>query len=133
MRTLVKSSGVAVLGAALAMASAVLATPASASDVGITAYTPEGLCGSGYTRAGSHALPGATVWLMRASSNRKCVVTIKTASVGTETWTGAAVGSAVDRGYYRYYAGPVKQQVRCAYWGGSHGSTTWVSPTQYCN
>lgn len=33
----------------------------------------------------------------------------------------------------RYYAGPVKQQVRCAYWGGSHGDATWVSPSQYRN
>jgi hypothetical protein len=132
MRKLVKSSGVAVVGAALALTGVVLATPASASDVGAAAYTPEGLCGAGYTRVASHALPGATVYLLKASSNRKCVVTIKTSSVGTATWVGALLGSAVDRGYYRYYAGPVKQQVRCADWGGSSGDSVWVSPTPYC-
>lgn len=119
------------LGAALAMAGAVLATPTSASDVGVAVYTPEGLCGSGYTRAGSHGLSGATIQLMKASSNRKCVVTIKTASVGTATYTAAYLGSGIDDGDYRYYAGPVKQQVRCAYWGGQHGTSRWISPTQY--
>ncbi|MEU0877419.1 hypothetical protein ABZ345_02375 [Lentzea sp. NPDC005914] len=133
MRKLVKSGGVAVIGAALALAGTVLATPANASDVGITVESPEALCGSGYTRAASHAISGATVYLSKASNNRKCVTTIKTASRGTATRTAAWIGqAAIDDGFYRYYAGPVRVPAPCVIWGGRHGNSVWESPTPYC-
>jgi hypothetical protein len=127
--------GLAAITAAISLAapaSAEVAQASSTDDV-VVAYTPEGLCGSIYTRAASHAISGATIYLMRATNHRKCVVTIKTQSVGTPTYTAAYLGAALDDGDYRYYAGPVNQQLTCARWGGQHRASFWISPTPYCD
>ena len=122
---------VAVFSFVLAMGSA---APAHAANP----YTPQGVCGSGYSIQRSHALNGARVYqLYNGSTN--CVVTIKTASVGKATRTTAGLqvaGSnwAYDTGDYKYYAGPVKQYAagKCVRYFGYHGGTAYTSPWGNC-
>jgi eukaryotic-like serine/threonine-protein kinase len=102
------------------------------------AYTPQGVCGSGYYVQRSHRLPGAVAYQLY-NGTYNCAVTIKTASVGTATRTTAGLqvtGSswAYDTGNYRYYAGPVKQYGRgkCVRFFGFHGGQNYTSPWGNC-
>ncbi|WP_067134188.1 hypothetical protein [Microtetraspora malaysiensis] len=113
-----KSAKTALVAAGLAVG-AFTVSPAPAIAA---AYSPEGVCGTGYARVsdGSRAIKtpsGSTfghVYLLYNSSNGyNCVVTIKDSYVGTATRTIATLevkGSkpVSDDKSYKYYAGPVK-------------------------
>jgi len=119
---------------AVAVGAALTLTPGQAQ----AAYTPQGLCGSDYYVQRSHALPGARVYQLYNGSHN-CVVTIKTASVGTPTRTTAGLqvegqGWSYDNGSYRYYAGPVKARAagKCVRYFGYHGGDNYMSPWGNC-
>jgi hypothetical protein len=102
------------------------------------AYTPQGVCGSGYYVQRQHALPGAVAYQLY-NGTYNCAVTIKTASVGTPTRTTAGLqvtGSdwSYDTGDYRYYAGPVKLygKGKCVRYFGFHGGQSYTSPWGNC-
>ncbi|HSX01863.1 MAG TPA: serine/threonine protein kinase [Candidatus Saccharimonadia bacterium] len=112
---------------------------AGSAQASANPYTPQGVCGSGYTVQRSHVLNGAVVYQLY-NGTYNCVVTIKTAQIGTATRTTAGLqvsGSdwAYDTGDYRYYAGPVKQYGRgkCVRYFGYHGGTSYTSPWGNCN
>ncbi|MET7330471.1 spore-associated protein A [Nonomuraea sp. NPDC005650] len=98
----------------------ILTTPAMAA-----AYTPEGLCGSGYHVVDSLPLKhrtlsgtGGRVYLLyNNSTGYNCAVTIKSVAVGTATNTAATILVQTtgdnftrheDDGDYKSYAGPVR-------------------------
>lgn len=129
------------LGSALAFGLAVpVIAVATASAAGAAAPTPQSTCGSGYRTIDNHKLTGAVIYLTYNSGNGyNCVVTIKTAGVGSPTYTAATLavqgdGSALDDGDYRSYAGPVRLLARgkCIRWGGAHRSSSWVSGWSHC-
>jgi hypothetical protein len=102
------------------------------------AYTPQGICGSGYYVQRRHALPGAVAYQLY-NGTYNCAVTIKTASVGKPTRTTAGLqvtGSnwSYDVGDYRYYAGPVKLfgRGKCVRFFGFHGGQNYTSPWGNC-
>ncbi|MEV4469938.1 M23 family metallopeptidase [Nonomuraea salmonea] len=105
-------------------------------------YTPQEVCGSGFSVIDSAALGSdGTVYLLYNSSNaNNCVVTLKAKSLGTATATSAYLevqGSTrkTDSGNFAYYAGPVKAAARatCVKWGGKAGSTAYNSPWEHCS
>ncbi|MEV4565289.1 M23 family metallopeptidase [Nonomuraea sp. NPDC049419] len=105
-------------------------------------YTPQEVCGSGFSVIDSAALGSdGTVYLLYNSSNaNNCVVTLKAKSLGTATATSAYLevqGSTrkTDSGNFGYYAGPVKAaaQATCVKWGGKAGSTAYDSPWEHCS
>ncbi|MFI2640256.1 serine/threonine protein kinase [Streptomyces sp. NPDC018610] len=133
-RTTMPKSRIAAVGVT-SMALALGATIGFAGTA--SAATPQGVCGSGYTVRGSHTLgsgPNATVYLLRNGTNA-CVVTLKTGSsigntVEIGAWIGAADGySNADVGKYGTYAGPIKLNSSCVYWGGHYGSSSWYDKT----
>jgi hypothetical protein len=109
----------AVLGVSIATAVATFGAPAQAAP---NPYTPERACATDFggtwsrTTDGHRNVTTATgakwgdVYLMyKSSTGENCVATIKTAFVGTSTYTEAWLlvqGSTwkVDRDTYRYYA-----------------------------
>ncbi|MGW4641008.1 N-acetylmuramoyl-L-alanine amidase [Sphaerisporangium sp. NPDC004334] len=104
-------------------------------------YTPEQVCGTGYSVIDSAALgTSGTVYLLYdTSSGRNCVATIKSTSLGTATATSAYLevqGSTriTDSGDFAYYAGPVRAAAadKCVKWGGKAGSSTYDSPFEHC-
>jgi hypothetical protein len=102
------------------------------------ASTPEGACGSGYSRQESHALSGAVVYLLY-NGTYNCAVTIKTSSIGIPTKTTAGLqvtGSdwSYDTGTYGYYAGPVKLygKGKCVRYFGYHGGVSYTSAWGHC-
>ncbi|MEU6439320.1 serine/threonine protein kinase [Streptomyces sp. NPDC047046] len=120
---------------AIGVASTVLALGATIGLAGTaSAATPEGACGSGYSVRGSHNLGKATVYILR-NGTTACIVTLKTGSaVGNSVEIGAWIGDAsgysnADVGKYGTYAGPIKLNSSCVYWGGNYGSTSWYDKT----
>ncbi|MEV7806447.1 hypothetical protein AB0O28_26220 [Microbispora sp. NPDC088329] len=122
-----RSASTVVAAAALAVGGLV-ANPAYAISAG---YSPEGVCGSGFGRVsdGSRAVKtssgrvfGHVYLLYNRSTKQNCVVTIKSAYVGTATRTSATLETQTrrhrdepvrtarktDSRKYKYYAGPVK-------------------------
>ncbi|GAB3878748.1 hypothetical protein GCM10027612_03340 [Microbispora bryophytorum subsp. camponoti] len=104
-------------------------------------YTPQEVCGSGYSVIDSAALGTAgTVYLLYNSGNgNNCVVTMKKTSLGTATATTAYLevqgrSRVTDSGSYGYYAGPVRASAadKCVKWGGKAGSSTYDSPFEHC-
>ncbi|MFC4535231.1 N-acetylmuramoyl-L-alanine amidase [Sphaerisporangium dianthi] len=104
-------------------------------------YTPEEVCGSGYSVIDSAALGSSgTVYLLyNASSGYNCVTTIKSTSLGTATATSAYLevqGSTriTDSGNFAYYAGPVRASAadKCVKWGGKAGTSVYDSPFEHC-
>ncbi|MFF3672223.1 M23 family metallopeptidase [Microtetraspora malaysiensis] len=104
-------------------------------------YTPEQVCGSGYTVIDSAALGSAgTVYLLYNSSNGyNCVTTLKRTSLGTNTATSAYLevqgkSRVTDSGNFGYYAGPVRASAAgtCVKWGGSAGGVSYNSPLSHC-
>lgn len=104
-------------------------------------YTPQQVCGSDYSVIDSAALGtvGRVYLLYDASDQNNCVVTLKSASVGTPTATSAfltveGASRVTDSGSYAYYAGPVRRFAggTCVQWGGSMGSTAYESPFEHC-
>jgi eukaryotic-like serine/threonine-protein kinase len=109
-------------------------------------YTPTQVCGSGYqvidsaTLKGSDgALRGRVYLLYKTSSGDNCVVTMKTASVGSKTAVSAYLEvqgrtRSTDSGSFAYYAGPVRATAAgvCVKWGGSAGGASYGSPFEHC-
>lgn len=100
-------------------------------------YSPTTLCGSGYSVIDSHALTGATIYLLY-NSGSNCVVTMATADKGavamnaTLSVQGGASGS--DPGNYHWYAGPVRESAAaaCVEWGGAYNGASWTSSWSHC-
>ncbi|MGV9305670.1 M23 family metallopeptidase [Nonomuraea sp. NPDC004354] len=104
-------------------------------------YTPQEVCGAGYSVIDSAALGSSgTVYLLYNSGNGyNCVATMKSTSLGTATATTAYLevqGSAriTDSGNFSYYAGPVRAAAagKCVRWGGKAGTATYDSPLEHC-
>ncbi|GAA1254899.1 M23 family metallopeptidase [Sphaerisporangium rubeum] len=103
-------------------------------------YTPEEICGAGYTTIDSAALTGGRTYLLYNSANgNNCVTTLKTTAPGTEASMSAflepqGASRTTDSGSYGYYAGPVKRTAagQCVKWGGSIGGSSYTSPFEHC-
>jgi hypothetical protein len=104
-------------------------------------YSPEEVCGSGFTAIDSQSLTGGSIHLLyNSGTGQNCVATLKSTSLGTASAVSAFVepegGSrTTDSGSYAYYAGPVKVSAPgvCVRWGGSVGSSTYTSPFEHCD
>ncbi len=108
---------------------------------GTNPYTPEEVCGSGYSVVDSAALGtvGRVYLLYNSGNGYNCVTTLKFVSLGTPSAVSAFLepeGSSrtTDSGSFSYYAGPVKRSApnTCVKWGGSVGSTSYTSPFEHC-
>ncbi len=114
--------------------------PDSIGGSASNAYTPTGVCGSGFGVIDSHGLSGGKVYLLwNESSGENCVVTIKTSNVGSPSPMSASLQiegdtQATNSGNFSYYAGPVTRYAsnRCVKWGGSVGSSFWESSFGHC-
>ncbi|MDH2429674.1 M23 family metallopeptidase [Sphaerisporangium sp. TRM90804] len=103
-------------------------------------YTPQEVCGSGFTVIDSAALTGGRTYLLyNAGNGNNCVATLKTTNLGSSTSTSAFLepqgeSRTTDSGNYAYYAGPVKRAAagQCVKWGGSITSSTYTSPFEHC-
>ncbi|GAA1266603.1 peptidase M23 [Planotetraspora silvatica] len=103
-------------------------------------YTPEEVCGGGYTVIDSAALTGGRTYLLYNSGNGyNCVVTLKTTNLGSASAMSAflepqGASRTTDSGSYGYYAGPVRRAAsgQCVKWGGSNGSSSYTSPFEHC-
>lgn len=103
-------------------------------------YTPTEVCGSGFSVIDSHGLSGGRVYLLwNGGSGQNCVVTLKTSNVGSPSSVSASLQveggtMTTDSGSFSYYAGPVKKSAsnQCVKWGGSVGSSSWMSPFEHC-
>ncbi|MGB3439261.1 MAG: M23 family metallopeptidase [Actinophytocola sp.] len=112
----------------------------STNNCGGNPYSPEEVCGSGFSVIDQAALTGGRVYLLYNSGNsNNCVVTLKSTSLGAASPVSAFLepqsGSrTTDSGSFAYYAGPVKKSApgTCVKWGGSVGSSTYTSPFEHC-
>lgn len=103
-------------------------------------YTPQQVCGSGYSVIDSQAVTGGRIYLLYNSSNGyNCVVTLKSTKVGTPSAVSAFLevqgqSRVTDSGNFSYYAGPVRKAAAktCVRWGGSVGSSSYTSPFEHC-
>ena len=131
MRRLPLTFTLAVMGAALA----VTALPASAAT---NPYSPQEVCGPGYrviehkrlTAFSNAKVHMATAYLLySAVTGNNCSVTLKRRAIGKPTYTtsilkkrgtGNPYHAQVDRGWFKYYAGPVYVNApgRCVRYGG---------------
>lgn len=128
---------------ALAFSLSLAAMPAVTAHAASNPYTPAGVCnseapGSGYYVQRSRALNGATVYQLYNGSYN-CVVTIKSASVGSPTLTNACVkvtgkGWNCNSGNFTHYAGAVWYYGKglCAKYFGYHGGVSYESPWGNC-
>lgn len=157
-----KTSVVAGVTAAAA-AAVTLAMPAQAdagSAQGPNPYKPHAVCGSGYKIVNHFDIRTADVYLMRnRQKNTNCVVTLKKKDLGRPTpvtaslhravdgrpATGAGLGS-IERGSFKYYAGPVYVQATgalrlgnarrlesCVFWAGSTSRDVDPGTWMHCN
>lgn len=102
-------------------------------------YTPQEVCGSGYSVIDSAALGTAGRVYLLYKSGYNCVATIKNVSVGSPSSMSAFLEvqggtRSTDSGSFSYYAGPVIKSApgRCVKWGGSVGSSSYASPFEHC-
>ncbi|MBR7825052.1 CHAP domain-containing protein [Actinospica sp. MGRD01-02] len=102
-------------------------------------YTPTQVCGSGYGVIDSHALSGATVYLLyNASTGDNCVTTLATTASGAVSMNATLAvqggSSASNPGSFTYYAGPVVEYApnSCVEWGGSYKTSSWTSSWSHC-
>ncbi|GGS50994.1 MULTISPECIES: M23 family metallopeptidase [Actinokineospora] len=102
-------------------------------------YTPEEVCGSGYSVIDSAALGTAGRVYLLYKSGYNCVATIKHVSVGSPSPVSAFLEvqggtRTTDSGSFSYYAGPVVKSAasKCVKWGGSVGSASYASPFEHC-
>ncbi len=102
-------------------------------------YTPQEVCGSGYSVINSAALGTAGRVYLLYRSGYNCVVTIKHTSIGSPSSVSAFLEvqggtRSTDSGSFSYYAGPVIKSAagKCVKWGGSVGSQSFTSPFQHC-
>ncbi|MET9251832.1 M23 family metallopeptidase [Nonomuraea sp. NPDC003709] len=104
-------------------------------------YTPEEVCGSGYSVIDSAALTGGRTYLLYNSGNGyNCVVTLKSTNLGSASAVSAFLepqneSRTTDSGSYDYYAGPVRRDAagQCVKWGGSVGSSSYTSGFEHCD
>ena len=120
-----------------------LFAPATATQAQANPYTPAGVCnseapGSGYYVQRSHALNGARVYQLY-NGTYNCVVTIKSASVGTPTFTSACIqvtgkGWNCNNGNFTHYAGAVwyNGQGKCVKYYGYHAESNHESGWGNC-
>ncbi|MFI7647071.1 hypothetical protein ACIBTZ_13460 [Micromonospora sp. NPDC049460] len=131
---------IAVAVTAVAALVGVAGAPAQAA---VNPYTPEAVCGVGYTRIDQDPIRKdtgellGTLHLLRNNlTGYACVVTLKSAYVGVATRTGVYADTdyaspVQDEGLKFYYAGPAKTYVGlggCVLWGGSmadSSGTVW--------
>ncbi|NUW44429.1 M23 family metallopeptidase [Nonomuraea rhodomycinica] len=107
---------------------------------GSNPYTPEGVCGSGYSVIDSAGLTGGRTYLLYNSGNGyNCVVTLKTSNLGSPSAVSAFLEPqgetrTTDSGSFDYYAGPVRRDAagQCVRWGGSVGSSSYTSGFEHC-
>lgn len=106
---------------------------------GSNPYSPAQVCGSGYGVIDSHALTGATIYLLYDdSTGDNCVVTMAASDLGAVTMNatlsvqGGSSGS--NPGNFHWYAGPVAEHApnSCVKWGGTYKSSTWTSSWSHC-
>jgi len=102
-------------------------------------YTPEGVCGTGYTVIDSHHITGAMISLLYDSGTGKnCVTTLADADTGAVSMNATLAvqggSSGSDPGSYHWYAGPVRLAAAssCVEWGGSYKSNSWTSTWSHC-
>jgi hypothetical protein len=104
-------------------------------------YTPEKVCGSGYTVIDSAALgsAGKVYLLFNKSNGKNCVTTMKSTSLGKDSATSAYLevkgkSRITDSGNFAYYAGPVVAAgaKQCVKWGGKVGTTVYDSLFEHC-
>ncbi|OLR95215.1 M23 family metallopeptidase [Actinokineospora bangkokensis] len=104
-------------------------------------YTPQEVCGSGFSQIDSAALgtAGRVYLLYNASTGYNCVATMKLTSLGSASSVSAFLEvqggtRSTDSGSFSYYAGPVKKAAagKCVKWGGSAGSATYTSAFEHC-
>jgi hypothetical protein len=122
-------------------AAAMLAGSVGVSSPANAASSPIAACGGGsYHEIDHHTLASSTIYLMYNGST-DCVVTWKTAYVGTPTEVQASIwrqsdGKFVsDVGLYSTYAGPVKVTApgTCINWGGGETHYTyWYAGWSHC-
>jgi hypothetical protein len=77
--------------------------------------------------------------MYNSSNGYNCVVTLKYTSVGTASSVSTSLQveggtMTTDSGSFSYYAGPIRKSAAndCVKWGGSVGSTTWLSGWSHC-
>ena len=108
---------------------------------GTNPYTPEQVCGTGYSVIDSAPLgsDGTVYLLYNSGSGGNCVTTLKARSLGTASATAAYLevqGSTrkTDSGNFAYYAGPVIAAApgKCVKWGGKAGASVYDSPFEHC-
>ncbi|MEU4547446.1 hypothetical protein [Nonomuraea dietziae] len=156
-----KKTSVVVGVIAAAAAAVTLAVPAHAgSTQGRNPYKPHAVCGSGYKIINHVDIRTADVYLMRnRQKNTNCVVTLKKKDVGAPTPVTASLHRAVDgrpatgagmggieRGSFKYYAGPVYVQATgvlrrgdasrvesCVFWAGSTSRDVNRGEWMHCN
>jgi serine/threonine protein kinase len=107
-------------------------------------YTAQQVCnsgghGSGYYVQRSSAFSGGKVYQLYNSSGYNCVVTLKTANVGTKSSVWAQLTredgtKASDSGSYSYYAGPVflSAKGQCVKYAGGTGGGSASAPWGNC-
>lgn len=104
----------------------------------LTPYDPAEVCGSGYYAIDTARLGSSGTVDLLWNGSKNCVVTLKMASLGTDTATSAYLEPTgatrqTDSGSYGYYAGPVIATApSCIKWGGSAGGTAYNSPSEHC-
>ncbi|MER5418222.1 spore-associated protein A [Streptosporangium roseum] len=127
-------------GAALAVATvAALAGTLTTGSPALAASSPISACGGGsYHVIDKHDLGKATVYLLYNGSTN-CVVTWKDSPNSTHVWAGIWIyageeGLRQDGGKFSTYAGPVKGSApgKCIRWGGTYGTTNYISPWEHC-
>jgi hypothetical protein len=138
VRKFKQKAAVTLTTAAMLAGSVVVSSPANAAS------SPIAACGGGsYHEIDHHDLSGATIHLMYDGAGTDCVVTWKTANVGTRTEVEAFIerasdGSAyIDDANYLSYAGPVKIYAprTCIVWSGGvdyNGWHGWASDWSHC-
>ncbi|MEV6868747.1 M23 family metallopeptidase [Streptosporangium subroseum] len=108
---------------------------------GTNPYSPEKICGSGYTVIDSAALgsAGKAYLLYNKTNGRNCVTTVKSASLGKASAVSAYLevqgkSRVTDAGNFDYYAGPVTAAgaKKCVKWGGKVGATVYDSVFEHC-
>jgi serine/threonine protein kinase len=103
-------------------------------------YTPAQVCGSGYEVIDSHALSGATIYLLYSSGSGKNCVVMMSKYVITQKIKMSAVlqvqggSTSSDSGNYTTYAGPLRLSAAgtCVIWGGGFGTSSWKSGWSHC-
>ncbi len=109
----------------LSLAAAALALTAAPAAARSNPYSPERVCGAGYSRVTHNPLTAtsnqrvtiATAYLLYSRyTGKNCAVTLKARSIGKPTYTTAVIkkrgtgnpyDAKVDHGYFSYFAGPV--------------------------